>query len=161
MGDLGSFGTPKPPVDVDLIDSFDYFGERVRVNPVFGELDLVDFFDTASRIDDADTAQAMAALKGVFRDCILPDDFDTFWSTAKRERQGVEDLMQVVMAVVEAVADRPTVRPSDSSDGPSDTSGTSVADSSSRVVRRLEQDGRPSIALMVQQAQDVGSRASA
>lgn len=161
MADLGSFGTPKPPLDPEAVDSFDYFGSRVRVNPAFGELDLVDFFDAASTIQDTDTAQAMHALKGVLRQCILDVDFESFWSTAKAQRQGVEDLMEVVMAVVEAVADRPTERPSVSSDGPSDTSATSAGGSSSRVIRRLEQDGRPSIALMVQQAQDVGSRASA
>ena len=157
MADLGSFGTPKAPLDPEQVDSFDWFGARVRVLPEFGELDLVDFFDSASRIEDTDTAQAMAALKGVFRECIDPEDFDTFWSTAKRERQGVEDLMEVVMAVVEAVTDRPTVRPSDSSAGPSRTSATSAGASSSRVIRRLEREGRPSVALMVQQAQEASA----
>lgn len=154
MRDLGSFGTPKPAVDPEKLDSFDYFGARVRVNPTFGELDLADFFATAAALDDADTAQSLALLKGVFVDSIHPDDFETFWSTAKRERQAIEDLMQVVVAIVEAVTDRPTERPSDSSDGPSPTRDTSAGVSSSQVVRRLEQEGRPSVAVMVLQRED-------
>ena len=147
MADLGSFGTAKP--EPEQVDTFGFFGATIRVNPAFGELDLADFFEVAASIDEKDNAQAMGALKAVFRACIHPEDFDTFWATAKRERQGIEDLMGVVMAVVEAVADRPTVRPSDSSAGPSSTSAISADASSSQVIAHLEEIGRPSVAKMV------------
>lgn len=157
MADLGTFGVERPVSGE--VDSFGFFGARVRVNPAFGELDLADFFEAISSVDDQDTAQALAALKSVFRQCILPEDFDGFWSAAKAHRQGVEDLMEVVVAVVEAVAARPTRRPSDSSDGPSPTRATSAGASSSRAIARLEGQGRPDLALLVSRAEE--SRASA
>lgn len=150
MADLGTFGVERPAYEE--VDTFGYFGETIRVNPAFGELDLADFFDTAARLDGSEGAQAMAALKGVLRDSIHVEDFDRFWAAAKANRQGIEDLMAVLMAVIEAVTARPTQRPSDSSGGPSSTRATSPGGSSSQgIVRDLELAGRPSVAYMVQQ----------
>lgn len=152
MADLGSFG-----VETDEVvepDTFTYFGTTVRVSPAFGELDVADFFEAAASIDQGNVATATAALKGVFRSCIVAEDFDAFWSTAKAHRQGIEDLMEIIMVIVEAVAERPTQRPSVSSDGPSRTRATSAAASSSLViVRSLEEQGRPSIGYMVEEAE--------
>jgi hypothetical protein len=159
VADLGSFGTPREAAEPD---TFGWFEHTLRSNPDFTELEVADFLESAAKVDEANISEAMALLKGTFRMVVHPDDFDTFWSTAKRERQGVDDLMGVLYAVVEAVTDRPTERPSDSSDGPTRTAPTSAGDSSSRVVRRLETEGRPSMALMVMQASEAqGSRASA
>lgn|SRR5690242_14130582 len=155
MASLGRFGVQREAVE----DTFDWFEHTLRVNPSLSELELADFLEIASAVDENNIAQAMALLKDTFRLVVHPDDFEAFWTTAKRERQGAQDLMAVFHAVIESVADRPTDRPSDSSDGPQLTSVTSVDDSSSQVIRRLEMEGRPSIALMVAQAAE--SRASA
>lgn len=156
MASLGRFGVQR---DLTEGDTFDFFEHEIRANAAFGELDLADFLEAAELVDVEDASESMRLLKGTMRAMVHPDDFDKFWATAKRERQGIEDLMGLMQAVVEAVSARPTGRPSDSSDGPRLTSVTSVGDSSSRVIRRLEQEGRPSIALMVAQAAE--ARASA
>ena len=156
MASLGRFGVQRELVDGD---TFEFFEHVIRANASFGELDLADFLEAADLIDEENVSASMGLIKGTMRAMVHPDDFDTFWATAKRERQGILDLMAVMQAVVEAVSGRPTERPSDSSDGPRLTSVTSADDSSSRVIRRLEQEGRPSIALMV--AQSAEARASA
>lgn len=153
MSDLGSFGVAHE-VDPDVgEDSFEFFGTRVRVNPEFGELDLADFFEAASLVNASDVGQSLALLKRTFRSCVHVDDFDEFWATAKRNRQGVTDLMHIVRAVITVVTARPTERPSDSSDGPSPTSEPSAVDSPSQVIADLESKGRPDLALIVTQAQ--------
>jgi hypothetical protein len=156
VSDLGTFGTKKPEAEGD---TFGWFEHTLRINPSFGELELADFLEAATVIDAENVSESMGVLKGSLRAAVHPDDFELFWSTAKRERQGLEDVMAVFMALVEAVADRPTERPSDSSDGPTSVADTSGDGSSSQVIRRLEVEGRPSIALMVRQRED--SRASA
>jgi hypothetical protein len=155
VASLGTFGVKHEPTE----DTFGFFEHTLRVNPGFGELELADFLEAAAVVDEDNATASMALLKNVMRAAVHPEDFDTFWTTAKRERQGIADLMGILIALVEAVTDRPTERPSDSSDGPQQTSLGSVANSSSQVIRRLEVEGRPSIALMVRQAED--SRASA
>lgn len=151
MSSLGAFGV-KRDAGVEP-ETFEFFGETVRVNPAFGELDLADFMEAAVSVED-DSMAALSLLKGTFRSCVHAEDFDLFWSTAKRERQSIQDLLTILYAVVEAVTDRPTERPSGSSDGPQAMSGSSVDDSSLQVIHRLEREGRPSVALMVHQAQD-------
>lgn len=151
VADLGSFGNAKPPLDPEQVDDFGYFDIRVRVNPGFGDLDLADFLDSATAVD-TDDIRAAGFVKEALRAAVHPEDFDAFWSTAKRERQGIEDVLEVLILAIEAVTARPTVRPSDSSDGPGSTTLSSVGGSSSRVIERLEAEGRPSVAVMVRNA---------
>lgn len=92
----------------------------------------------------------MVVMKGVLRSAVHPDDFDRFWATAKRERQGVMDLMPILHGAVEAVADRPTGPRLASSGGPRSIEPKSTDASSSRVIRRYEEQGRPDLALVVQ-----------
>lgn len=158
MASLGRFGVEH---DTGECDTFEFFEVEPRVNPSFGELDLTDFLEAASVIEETDISKAMSLIKNTLRAMVHPDDFDDFWATAKRHRQGTSDLMGLMYAVIETAADRPTEQPADSSDGLPLTSTSSSDDSSSRVIHRLEQEGRPSLALMVQQAQERGSRASA
>ena len=158
MASIGRFGVAREPVEGD---TFEWFEHTIRTNPAFGELEIADFMEAAEVISEEDGVRAYSLVKGTLRAMVLEEDFDKFYATAKRERQGVEDLMTLILAVVEVAAGRPTVRPSDSSDGPSTTRLSSAESSSSRVIHRLEQEGRPSIAYMVQQAEEHGSRASA
>lgn len=147
MSSLGSFGTPREAEDV----TFEWFDKTIRVNPSFGELDLADFMEMAGGVDETHVSEAMTLLKGSMRAVVHEDDFDEFWTIAKRERQDADDVMKVYLAVVEMVTDRPTERASDSSDGPQPTATSSEDDSSSRVIARLVDEGRPSIAYMVRQ----------
>src|SRR2546423_1271994 len=71
-----------------------------------------------------------------------------------QKAQDVQDLMEVMHGITAAVAKRPTGRPSDSSAGRPTTKPNSAAKSSSRVKHRLEQQGRPDLALMVLEADE-------
>ena len=141
MTHLGSFGQENPVAEV----TFDYFGVQMRANPEIGELDYIDFMETAGAVD-TQSAEAAGLLKNFGRMCLHPDDFDTFWATAKKHRQGIEAVFKVLTAIVEAVADRPTERSSSSAATPT-TGGTSSA---AGPLARLE--GRPDLQLVAQQA---------
>lgn len=142
---LGNLGGEETQEAVEV--TFDYFGKTIAVNPNLGELDYVDFLDGYGGIDVNDPA-AIRIVKSFARICIAETDFETFWATAKQHRQGVEGVFGVCEKIVEAVSDRPTERPSSSSDTPS-TTGTSSALPAS-VAARLE--GRPDLQLLTQQA---------
>ena len=142
MPDLGELGqAPSEEEDV----TFGMFGQQIRVNPGFGELELVDFMEAAAAVD-VNSAASFGLLKDLMRSMVHPDDFDMFWMAAKRHRQGVEDLMKIAHAVIEQATARPTGLPADSSDGQQATAESSTDDFSTRVIRRLEAQGRPDLA---------------
>lgn len=167
MASIGSFGTPREAPVEDL--TFDYFGVEYRVHPDATDLELFEFMDVAASLD---TIQAggedaaigsVVAIRSALRNLVHPDDYAAVWSAAKANRQTIEDLTELAMALAAAVADRPTERPSDSSDGPQSTEPSSTDDSSSldspdsaviRSIRRHEAAGRPDLALAVEKAQE-------
>jgi len=145
---LGNFGTVRP----ERSDTFNYFDEvDVRVHPDLTDLFLTDFMIRAETIDE-NSAAAMTATREFFTLLVHPDDFARFWAAALRNRQMVSDLLGTVYAIVEGMSSRPTVRRSASSAGRRKTGRKSKDDSSSRVIRRLEQAGRPDLALVATQA---------
>lgn len=77
--------------------------------------------------------------------------WDEFEAHATRERaDDAGELFGVVQKVMSLLSERPTSRPSDSSAGPPATAPTSTEDSSSlEVVRRLNSQGRPDLAMAV------------
>jgi hypothetical protein len=147
---LGSFGTSRAEVDAD----FDYFGETIRVHPdasdlhqaelmiIAGGIDLgdIDMDDPASWTPQQHEANdaAVQALQGQ----IHPEDWDLFFTTAKRNRQQTMDLMAVSEQIASAVAGFPTGQPSGSSPGQPSTPPRSKADSSSRAPGRAERVAR-------------------
>lgn len=152
MSHIGDFGEAQPELDA----TFGYFGEKIRVNPTMNELDMFDFVESAKDMDDMDP-EAIVAVKNYLRGMIHPDDFDRFWLTAKKNRQGMEDLFKLTQKIVEKVADRPTKSPSSSSSGRRKTGRKSKQGSSSRALTLLE--GRPDLQEVVvrrQEAQAAG-----
>jgi hypothetical protein len=152
MVDIGDLGGDAPdPVDV----TFGYFGQKIRAHPDLGELILVEFLAGAVNID-ANSPQALTAVKDFLREVIHPDDFAAFWQAALANRQTTDQLMalseNLISKVVEVTTDRPTMPPADSSPGQSPTVESSAGDASSRAVTRLEDAGRPDLALAVQTA---------
>lgn len=148
MADLGSWGE-EPDVEEH---TFLYFGQRFTVNPEFGQLDLLDWIESVSAVDE-ESLEAVAAAKDLMRAVFV--EFDEVWALAKAKRQTSEQLMGVAMEVVSAIAERPTQRSSASSDGPATTEQKSEPVLSKRA-RRLkaqhEADGRPDLALVVLEA---------
>lgn len=147
MANLGDFGQQRDGIDI----SFTYFGDEIRVNPDLSELDVLDFMEQASSMDDEDP-RSVHILKGFFRSLLHPDDFETFWGSARRNRQRVDDIQNVAKAVIEAISARPTSQPSDSSPGRRHTARKSRAVSSGKVLNRLA--GRPDLQLAVVKRQE-------
>lgn len=148
---LGDFGESRPSAE----ETFGYFGETLRVHPDLSDLAIVDLFDSMSSAQK-DGAAAMAAIRGIGAALIHPDDVDRFWALARANRQTMEDVATLAMQLIGALAERPTLLPSVSSDGQQDTSPTSEGDSSSPALRLLS--GRPDLqaaVLLAQEAQQV------
>lgn len=123
LGDIG--GEQRPPVQA----SFTYFGQRVRVNPLLSEIDVMDFFDEAEKVNAKDP-RAMVILKDYARNHIHPDDFDRFWETMKANAQDSNALMALLWKILEGITGNPTGSPSGSSDGQTATSPASPDGSS-------------------------------
>src|ERR1700761_530724 len=99
-----------------LTGDFGYFGERIRVNPDLTEVDIIDFLDRAEHVK-ADDPKSMIMIKEAARAHIHPDDFDLFWETRRKNRQGVQQLMGTIWGIVGGITGRPTSPPTDSSAG--------------------------------------------
>lgn len=146
---LGDLGTVREPED----DSFGYYGADIRVHPEFGELVFSGWVGEFGALDSEDSENVVkgaTAAQVLMSRVIHEDDFDTFWKLTLKNRQTTVDLMGLVSKIVEAQADRPTKQSSDSSVGRKRTAASSKAVSSS--VERLEDSGRPDLALVHEQA---------
>jgi len=135
MASLGSLGKQYDPADV----TFDWFGTEIRCSPEISDTVMIDFVEKGSAID-IDSPESWSVIKDFLRSCVHPDDFDTYWSLALKHRQQMDDHMDVMYALIEAAAGRPTGPPSVSADGPSQSGAESMASS-------LEQafPGRPDL----------------
>ncbi len=138
----------------DDLRRFDFFGESFRLNPAADyQCELVDFAEAATG-DELNVLEERAAIKRLLRAAVHADDWGQFWASAKRNKALPHDhLMPVVVTAFSQPIERPTGLPSGSSDGQSLMSANSVVDSSSRVIARLESQGRPDLAAVVAQAQ--------
>lgn len=168
MGSLGDL-TPTDADDLVELFTFDFFGTTVRIHPDYAELTFLDFVEEASSVDESDP-RAVLLVKNLMRALVHPDDFAAFWDTARRRRQSQKQLAELNNHVLAALAERPTSRPGDSSPGPTSTTPSSAAVSSlpgtarpaaqaaedaatDRAIARLEAQGRPDLALVVDVAQ--------
>lgn len=159
MASIGSLGTIRDAVELE----FDYFGLVIRVNPDTTDLNMFEFLETAADINETDNTQGIRAIGGYLHDLIHPDDWHTFWTAAKANRQQLMDLMHTARAIAEAVSGFPTGQRSDSSGGPRSTSRKSGAGTSSqrRAGRQITADtqaalsmveGRPDLKVVVADA---------
>jgi hypothetical protein len=144
-------------------------GESFIVADRLGLMPLLRFAHLAKKGVDSDDMDGLVAIYDLLYSVIAdtePDEngqteWTRFQDLATEKRATGDDLMGVVSEAIELITSNPSARPSVSSDGPPTTSHGSSDDTSSRVIRRLVKEGRPSIALMVQRTQEQGSRASA
>jgi hypothetical protein len=150
--------------DAELgFNEVEFFDESFRLKPGDQyEWEMMEFASAAKGGADSDLLSGAATTLDFLRAVIHDDDWERFRATAKKNRaQVARDLMPVVVAAFVQPTDRPTSRPSDSSDGPKTTKRNSAAGSSSKVIRRLEKAGRPDLALMVAMADEDRSARSA
>jgi hypothetical protein len=136
-------------------------------------LALMKFAVIAKSGKTSDDMEGLAALYTLLRTCIADDAWEAFEDHANHVGADGEALMQVVTDAVTAAAARPTQPPSPSPGGPSTTGPSSAAGSSSaasspsavrqgdpRVQQRLEDQGRPDLALVVKRARQAASTPS-
>ena len=148
------------------MSEFVFFDETFHLRPSNEcQVAMLDFAELASGDVDETSLQGLAVVKGFLRDVIVPDDWAAFWKSARKNHATVGGhLMPIIVQVFTGQTARPTGRSSDSSDGPISTQENSEPASSSpdapvapvklRAVERLEDEGRPDKALIVQMAVD-------
>lgn len=140
MSHLGDFGTEHAPVE----STFGYFGASLRANPDLSDVMVVEMFGNLA--ESPDQVRKLAST------LVHSDDVDEFWRLVRDNRQTMEDLATLAMALIEALTERPTRLPSDSSAGQSRTAPKSEVDSSSRALKVL--DGRPDLQVAIVQADE-------
>lgn len=155
------------------MSEFVFFGDTFHLRPSDEcQVAMLDFAELASGDVDESSLQGLAVVKGFLRDVVVEEDWAAFWRSARKNHATVRGhLMPVIVQVFTGQTARPTGRLSDSSDGPVSTRENSEPASSSpdvplepvklRAVQRLEDEGRPDKALIVQMAVDQRSEASA
>lgn len=132
----------------------DFGGETFRRADAIGLMALMRFAHVAKSGTDSNDLDGLAALYDLLEQCIDAEDWGRFQVTAMRVKAKGDDLMAVVGKVIQGESGRPTVRPSDSSAGPTIIAPSSEGASYLRVVAREEAAGRPDRALMVLMAQE-------
>ena len=123
-----------------------FFGEQFDLNPEPSEYALMEFAEAAADGVDGDTMQGLAAMMRLVTECIDVKDRSRFRVLARKSKAGADDLTKVIQAAFKQETERPTGRPSDSSDGPTITAPRSVASSDDKPSRFA---GRPDLELMV------------
>jgi hypothetical protein len=143
------------------VSEVEFAGETFRMADSIGVMPLMRFAKVAKAGADSNNMDGLVAMYDLLEQCIEPSEWVRFQEHADKTRADGEQLMAVVGEVFASVAERPTGRPSGSSGGQKITKRKSVAGSSSKVIRRLEKKGRPDLALMVMEADEARSVASA
>lgn len=128
------------------------WGETFQVADKVALMPLMRFAQVAQAGVDSNEMAGLAALGDLLDKCIAPSDLAKFNRVATANDADGDDLMEVVKEVFQIITERPTSRPSDSSDGSSTTSESSAVVYSSPVTR-LEKQGRPDLALLTRRAQ--------
>lgn len=136
-----------------MTETFGFLGEQFHVAEKVAALPLMRFAKIAKAGVDADDLDGLAAMYDLLEQCLHPDDWGRFQAHADKTRADGDELLKVVQDVFAVLAERPTGRSSDSSDGPRiiepNSTGVSSSPGTDRVIRRLNDQGRPDLALLV------------
>lgn len=128
-----------------------FHGETFTIADRIGLMPLMRFAKVAQGGVDSNDLAGLAAMYDLLEQCIAPADWQRFQDVADRSRADGEQLMEVVAEVMTVLSERPTSRPSGSSDGPLITEPKSAGGFSSPVMDRLS--GRPDLQLIVVRSQ--------
>jgi len=146
---LGDLGTQHSDEEI----SFGWFGVDIRVDPGFGQILVNEWVAEYGELDEDNLVKASGATQQLMRMLVCEEDFDRFWSLAKKHNQNDSDFSTIMEKVIEAQADRPTQQPSDSSAGRKLTAAKSKGGFSSPAIERLEASGRADLAVIHAQAE--------
>lgn len=140
-----------------MSETVEFCGVQFRIAEKVAALPLMRFAKVAKAGVDATELDGMAAMYDLLEQVIHPDDWAKFERHADQQRADGEQLLEVVQGVFVLLADRPTGRSSDSSDGPRTIEPSSTGGSSSpgsNVITRLNGQGRPDLALLVRKREE-------
>lgn len=139
-----------------MSESVEFCGEKFRVADKVGAMPIMRFAKIAKAGVDANELDGLAALYDVLEQCIHPSDWYRFEQHADAQHADGEQLLAVVQEAFTLMAQRPTQRSSDSSDGPQtiEPPSTAVSSSPDSVIDRLNGQGRPDLALVVRRRQE-------
>lgn len=141
-------------------EEVDLLGEKFHVAEKVGLMPAMRFAMVAQSGVDANEIEGLAAMHELLRQCVHPQDWDRFQRHAVTVCADGDELMECVGTVMAVLANRPTGRSADSSDGPriiepNSTEGSSSLDTGSeKVIQRLNERGRPDLALIVRERQE-------
>jgi hypothetical protein len=135
-------------------DQIEFLGRGFTVAAKIGLMPLLRFAKAAKSGLDSSDVEGMAAMHDLLQQCIVDEEWAVFEQHATTQRADDEDLMDFIKRVMAVLSQRPTKRPSDSSTGPQNVRPSYGDALSSRVTSRLEQQGRPDLALIVTEAQE-------
>jgi hypothetical protein len=127
----------------------EFLGESFELRPKVSEYALLKFARAAAAGEDGDTMEGMASMLRLLEKCIVPADWRRFDKLADEKDATAEQIMDVIKAAFEQVAERPTSLPSDSSDGQISTEPKSESNSA---VKDSVLSGRPDLQLAVMRA---------
>lgn len=140
-----------------MTETIEFEGESFHIAERVAAMSLMRFAKVAQSGATTTSMAGLAAQHDLIEQCIHPDDWPRFQAHAEKVRANGDQLLTVVQDVLKALAERPTGRPSDSSDGPRTIEPSSTDDSSlpgtDAVIHRLNEKGRPDLALMVYKRQ--------
>lgn len=125
--------------------SVSWYGEDF---PLEDEVNDFIFDEYLESLDSENMAEIKAARMRLLKAVIGRKQWSRFRALAVKHGADDRAMFEVLNQAFEAKQGRPTGRSSDSSDGPPATAVSSTDDSSSRVIARLEQKGRPDLALI-------------
>jgi hypothetical protein len=135
----------------------EFFGESFGLNPDPSQFALLEFAEAAADGQDGDTAQGLASVLRLVKECVVESDVvedgevvahgrGHFVASCRKNRATVETLMPVIQEAFSVSTERPTGRPADSSVGPASIAPKSEPrrDDSTSLF-----PGRPDLQLMV------------
>lgn len=177
-------GEPVAAEVVDTLPTMEWRGRTFAVRPDMSLLPMMQFAIIAKQhrtqpIPAGDTAaqgqrtmEQLAALWELLQQCVDPSSWDAFYEHGLTIGAQQAELMEAVQLAAAARAAHPTQPPSGSPAGRLTTAPSSAGTSSAqdwsgpirqgdpRVQRRLEQEGRPDLALVVKRAREASTTSS-
>lgn len=123
--------TDTTAVEVAARPFLTFEGRDFAVADRFGLMPLLRFAHHAKQGMDTADIESLSAIYDVLAQAIAEDEWEAFCDHATATRADADQLLAVVRQAIEVMSARPTVRPSDSSDGPPATETNSSDVSSS------------------------------
>lgn len=129
-------------------------GETFNLAESPSEFAILEFAEAASAGEDSGTLQGMASLLRLAVEIIAEPERDRFRQLCRRERATTDELVELLLGKLGGDAERPTVQPSDSTDGqgstePKSEPNSDANDSPTDGPVKLDLTGRPDLALAV------------